>query len=91
VSDWASVRSGVPQGSVLGPILFVAFLKDLPDVVSGVCSMYADDTKVYNTVKDASNTAQLQDDLDSLVNWAETGQLRFDANKCKVLHLGKEQ
>jgi hypothetical protein len=51
--------------------------------------MYADDTKIYNTVKDASNKAQLQDDLDSLVNWADTGQLRFKADKCKVLHLGK--
>ena len=89
VSDWASVRSGVPQGSVLGPILFVAFINDLPEVVSSVCSMYADDTKVYNTVKDASNKAQLQDDLDSLVNWADTWQLRFNADKCKVLHLGK--
>ena len=91
VSDWASVRSGVPQGSVLGPILFVAFINDLPEVVSSVCSMYADDTKVYNTVKDASNQAQLQDDLDSLVNWADTWQLRFNPDKCKVIHLGQEQ
>jgi hypothetical protein len=64
VSDWASVRRGVPQGSVLGPILFVAFINDLPEAVSSVCSMYADDMKVYNTVKDASNKAQLHDDLD---------------------------
>jgi hypothetical protein len=65
VSDWASVRSGVPQGSVLGPILFVAFINNLPEAMSSVCSMYADDTKVYISVKDASNKAQLQDDLDS--------------------------
>jgi Ca2+/Na+ antiporter len=54
VKDWASVRSGVPQGSVLGPILFVAFINNLPEAVSTVCSMYADDTKAYNTVKEAS-------------------------------------
>jgi hypothetical protein len=89
VSDWASVRSGVPQGSVHGPILFVAYINDLPEVVSSVCSMYADDTNVYNTVKDASNKVQLQDDLGSLVNWADTSQLRLNADKCKVLHLGK--
>jgi hypothetical protein len=80
-SDWASLRSGVTQGSVLGPILFVAFINDLPEAVSSVCSMYADDTKVYSSVKDASNKAQSQDDLDSLVNWADTWQLRFNADK----------
>jgi hypothetical protein len=78
------VSSGLPQVSVHGPILFVASINDLPEVVSSVCSMYADDTKVYNTVKDASNKAQLQDDLDSLVNWADTWQLRFNADKCKL-------
>jgi hypothetical protein len=83
------VRSGVPQRSILGPILFVAFINDLLEAVSSVCFMYADDTKVYNSVKDASNKAQLQDDFDSLVNWADTWQLRFNADKCKVLHLGK--
>jgi hypothetical protein len=79
----------VPQESVLGPILFVAFINDLPEAVSSVCPMYANDIKVYNSVKDASNKAQLQDDLDSLVNWADTWQLRFNADMCKVLHLGK--
>jgi hypothetical protein len=51
--------------------------------------MYADGTKVYNTVKDASNRAQLRDDLDSLVNWADPWQLRLNADKFKVVHLGK--
>jgi hypothetical protein len=89
VSDWASVRSGVPQGSVLGPVLFIAFINDLPEAVSSVCSMYADDTKVYNTVRNTSQQLQLQDDLDSLVDWADKWQLRFNADKCKVIHLGK--
>jgi hypothetical protein len=55
VSDWASVRNGVSQESVVGPDLFIASINDLPEVVSSVCSMYADDTKVYYTVKDAPN------------------------------------
>jgi hypothetical protein len=50
--------------------------------------MYADDTKVYNTAKDAPNKMQLPNDLDSLVDWADAWQLRFNADKCKVLYLG---
>jgi hypothetical protein len=61
----------------------------LPDVESSVCSMYADGTKIFNTVIDASNKVRSLDDLDRLVNWADMRrQLRFDADKCKVLHLG---
>jgi hypothetical protein len=59
------VHSGLPQGSVLGPVMYVAFINDLPKAVSSVRSMYADDTKVYNTVNGASNKLQLQNGLDS--------------------------
>jgi hypothetical protein len=76
------VRSGVPQRSVLGPVLFVAFINDLPEAVSSICSMYADDTKIYNTVKNTLQKVQLQGDFDRLVNWADKWQLRFNADKC---------
>lgn len=89
-SEWAQVRSGVPQGSVLGPVLFVAFINDLPDVVSSICKMYADDTKVYRQVVTDEDREKLQKDLDELVKWADKWQLRFNAEKCKVLHLGSK-
>ena len=90
LSDWAAVTSGVPQGSVLGPVLFVAYINDLPDVVECHCSMYADDTKVYNRVETEEEQQQLQSDINSLVDWADAWQLCFNADKCKVLHLGKQ-
>jgi hypothetical protein len=83
-SSSASVQSGVPQGNVLEPILFVAFINDLQEAVSSVCSMYAGDTKIYNTAKNTSQELQLKGDLDRLVDWADTGQLRFNADECKV-------
>ena len=89
VSDWAAVKSGVPQGSVLGPVLFVAFINDLPGAVSSMCAMYADDTKVHGPVNNSEDGDKLQKDLDALVDWADTWQLRFNADKCKVLHMGK--
>lgn len=90
LSDWSAVKSGVPQGSVLGPTLFVAFINDLPEVVSDSsgCKMYADDTKVYSCVDDSEKASVLQEDLDKLVDWADRWQLRFNSDKCTVLHLG---
>lgn len=88
-SDWAPVASGVPQGSVLGPVLFVLYINDLPDAVHSLCEMYADDTKMFSSVETEELRVKLQSDLDNLVNWADHWQLRFNADKCKVLHLGR--
>lgn len=85
-SSWEEVTSGVPQGSVMGPVLFILFINDLPEVVEQICSMYADDTKVYGPSKDHDT---LQSDLDKLVDWADKWQLRFNAGKCSVIHLGR--
>ena len=56
-----------------------------------MCAMYADDTKVHGPVNNSEDRDQLQKDLDALVDWADTWQLCFNADKCKVLHMGKEQ
>ena len=88
-SSWASVSSGVPQGSVLGPVLFVIFINDMPEVVDSICQMYADDTKIFYPVDSKQSGEQLQQDLDNLMKWSHKWQLRFNAGKCKVLHLGR--
>lgn len=88
-SNWKDVVSGVPQGSVLGPILFLIFINDIPEVVNGYLRIFADDTKVFNTVQNEERCRQLQHDLDNLCEWSEKWGLKFNTEKCKVIHHGK--
>lgn len=87
-SSWAKVKSGVPQGSILGPLLFVLYINDLPDCVSSTCKLFADDTKLYRTVNSIHDQVDLQEDVDAFSRWSESWLLRFNTNKCKVLHYG---
>ena len=87
-SDWADVISGVPQGSVLGPILFVIYINDLPDIVSSLAKLFADDTKLYNIVGKEGGSQTIQGDLNTLEKWSDTWLLRFNAGKCKCMHMG---
>jgi hypothetical protein len=88
MSSWAPVTSGIPQGSVLGPVLFVCFINDLPNVIHTMVHIFADDTKVYNSVDSQSGSSDLQEDLNRLQEWSDTWLLKFNAAKCKVMHLG---
>ena len=85
-SSWKDVLGGVPQGSFLGPILFILYINDLPEIVSSIVKIFADDTKLYN--KD-SNSDIIQQDLDTLCTWAKLWQLRFNVKKCKTVHYGR--
>ena len=88
-SQWAPVLSGIPQGSILGPILFSLFVNDLPGEVQSLISMFADDTKIYKMLTSASSGEELEESLHQLEEWAERMQMRFHPGKCKVMHLGK--
>jgi hypothetical protein len=89
VSGWRTVASGVPQGSVLGPILFLIFIDDLDsDIVNSILK-FADDTKLYGSVGSDESRVRLQKDLDLLFKWAKSWQMEFNVEKCKVMHLGK--
>ena len=70
-SESTSVLSGVPQGSVLGPLLFLLFINDLPDVVSSQLKLYADDALLYRTISSEDDVQALQQDLNSLSEWAQ--------------------
>ena len=87
-SFWTDILSGVPQGSVLGPLLFILFVNDLPDWMVNNMRMFADDTKIWRTISCLSDSDSLQDDLDKLSVWSDQWLLRFNAAKCKVMHVG---
>ena len=87
-SDWHKVNSGVPQGSVLGPVLFIIYVNDIDGGINCKLSKFADDTKITSKVTSTSQWQQLQADLNKLTSWAETWQMKFNIEKCKVLHIG---
>ena len=80
--------SGVPQGSVLGPLLFIIYVNDLENGVSSRIWKFADDTKVAKSVTKISGSISLQNDLDQLLGWADRWKMSFNIDKCKVMHLG---
>ena len=69
MSSVAQVTSGVPHGSVLGPLLFLVYINDLPLVVSSTVGLSADDAYIYQVIKSKEDTTALQRDLDALVKW----------------------
>jgi len=70
VSDWCNILSGVPQGSVLGPLLFVIYINDIEEVVNSKLLKFADDTKIFNKVNSVEKVENLRTDLRSLVSWS---------------------
>ena len=76
-SDTVTVDSGVPQGTVLGPILFLLFINDLPAQVKSHCRLFTDDCLIYTEINSIQDSIQLQADLTSLGKWAETWGMRF--------------
>ena len=87
-SEWTKVTSGVPQGSVLGPVLFLVYINDIDVGITGIISKFADDTKIANTVASNNQVKEMQNNLDRLSEWGQTWQMSFNADKCKVLHIG---
>jgi ribonuclease P/MRP protein subunit RPP40 len=87
-SDWKSVLSGVPQGSVLGPVLFLVYINDLDIGITNLIYKFADDTKLLAKVDSAEEHDKLQDDLNTLVSWSKDWQMKFNTDKCKVMHFG---
>ena len=86
VSNWKAVLSGVPQGSVLRPILFLIYINDLDDDITNKVLKFADDKNVFRKNKSDADRQHLQDDLNKLIEWSEKWQILFNFGKCKCLH-----
>jgi len=89
-SAWAPVISAVPQGSVLGPLLFLIYVNDLPDGIKNDMRMFADNTKIWSRIGGLTDCVQLQADLNQLHAWSDKWLLSFNPDKCKVMHVGHD-
>jgi len=81
VSDLSPVSSGVPQGSILGPILFILYINDLPSVVGSTMRIFADDVALYCSVDSQSEINAFQKDLDHITDWCDKWQMHLNPAK----------
>jgi hypothetical protein len=88
-SRWHEVISGIPQGSVLGPILFVIYINSLPEVATNSeVFLFADDTKVFREILTEEDCDKLQKDIDNMFEWTQASLLRFHPDKCTSMRIG---
>ena len=90
-SDWAPVLSGVPQGTVLGPLLFCLYINDISSDIESEIRLFADDCVCYREIKDEKDTMKLQRDIDRLGSWARKWGMRFQPVKCNMMQLTRKR
>ena len=92
-SSWTEITSGVPQGSILGPLFFGLFINVLPDVVcsASTIALYADDNKMFRVINFDDVQMLFQNDLDKLYSWSRHNLMDFNSTKCKIIRITKKQ
>ena len=88
-SEWGNVTSGVPQGLVLGSLLFIIYINDLETGINSDISKFADDTKIGRPIKNIDDARMLQDYLNRLYEWSEKWQMQFNVNNYSIMSVGK--
>ena len=90
-SEWRAVESGVPQGSVLAPILFLIYINDMPEGVNSYMNLFADDAKLCRRVRTEEDCKVLQEDLDRIWRWSKKWEMEFNVSKSHVMEMGKSE
>jgi len=83
-----NLKNPSPQGSVLGPLLFVIFINDIDELIGCNILKFADDIKIFRKIQSLQDIAQLQEDFVNLAAWSNDWQMLFNVEKCKVMHMG---
>ena len=90
-SDWASVNAGIPQGSILGPLLLLLYINDIVHEINSSLRLFADDTSIYIIVDFPDSAAQILNiDLDRIANWAAKWLVNFNANKNESMLISRK-
>ena len=87
---WSMTQAGIPQGSVLGPLLFVLYVNDLPDLTKSNTFLFADDIKIFRAITNKNDQDILQQDLSILEQRNDKWLLKFHPDKCKHMEIGKK-
>ena len=92
-SNWEPIVSGVglPQGALFSPALFLLYINDLPARLKSTVKLFDDDTKTYRTIASEEDAAKLQHDLNMLAAWSDTWHMNFNADKCAVVQVKRDQ
>ena len=90
-SESVPVSSGVPQSSVLGPFLFLAYINYLPENISSIVRLFADDTAIYLTLTFPSQSSALQNGMETLQKWESDSDMEFNISKCQVIRVTRRQ
>ena len=90
-SSWSKVTSGVPQGSVLAPIMFQIYVNDIHEGLSSYINLFADDAKLLRGIRNQADCIELQRDIDKINEWSKKWKLDFNARKCHVMEIGRSK
>ena len=89
-SSWCSVASGVPQGTITGPLSFLVYINDITDNIKSKCKLYADDLVLYRTIENNNDQCILQEDINTIYEWSQQWGLSLNIKKCKVMHVANK-